>query len=119
VKYSILPQALREEELVGGNGLVEMGTFLAILAGTIGAGIMMSSSHYAPIVSMAIVGIAVLGYLASRGIPRAAAASPQMRLNWNIFSQSWATLRWAWGRPRRCRARLSATRGSGLSGRSI
>jgi MFS family permease len=48
VKYSILPQALREEELVGGNGLVEMGTFLAILAGTIGAGIMMSSTHYAP-----------------------------------------------------------------------
>jgi hypothetical protein len=42
---------------------------------------------------MAIVGIAVLGYLASRGIPRAAAASPEMRLNWNIFSQSWATLK--------------------------
>jgi len=93
VKYSILPQALREDELVGGNGLVEMGTFLAILAGTIGAGIMMSSAHYAPVVSTAIVLVAVLGYLASRGIPRAAAASPQMRLNWNIFSQSWATLR--------------------------
>ncbi|KIH82331.1 MFS transporter [Pseudomonas batumici] len=93
VKYSILPQALREDELVGGNGLVEMGTFLAILAGTIGAGIMMSSAHYAPVVSTAIVLVAVLGYLASRGIPRAAAASPQLRLNWNIFSQSWATLR--------------------------
>ncbi|WP_248769225.1 MFS transporter [Pseudomonas sp. MWU12-2345] len=93
VKYSILPQALAEDELVGGNGLVEMGTFLAILAGTIGAGVMMSSAHYAPIVSSAIVLVAVLGYLASRGIPRAAAASPQLRLNWNIFSQSWATLR--------------------------
>src|SRR5471030_674998 len=93
VKYSILPQALREDELVGGNGLVEMGTFLAILAGTIGAGIMMSSTHYAPVVSTAIVGIAVLGYLASRSIPRAAAASPEMRLNWNIFTQSWATLK--------------------------
>ncbi|AYG07199.1 MFS transporter [Pseudomonas fluorescens] len=93
VKYSIMPQALREEELVGGNGLVEMGTFLAILAGTIGAGVMMSSAQYAPVVSTAIVAIAVLGYLASRGIPRAAASSPQMRLDWNIFSQSWATLR--------------------------
>ena len=91
VKYSILPQALREDELVGGNGLVEMGTFLAILAGTIGAGVMMSSANYAPVVSAAIVGIAVLGYLASRSIPRAAAATPEMRLNWNIFSQSWAT----------------------------
>lgn len=93
VKYSIMPQALREEELVGGNGLVEMGTFLAILAGTIGAGVMMSSAQYAPVVSTAIVAIAVLGYLASRGIPRAAASSPEMRLDWNIFSQSWATLR--------------------------
>ncbi|WP_193040822.1 MULTISPECIES: MFS transporter [unclassified Pseudomonas] len=93
VKYSIMPQALREDELVGGNGLVEMGTFLAILAGTIGAGIMMSSAHYAPVVAVAIVVVALLGYLASRGIPRAAASSPQLRLDWNIFSQSWATLR--------------------------
>ncbi|MCK1787928.1 MFS transporter [Pseudomonas sp. TNT11] len=93
VKYSIMPQALREEELVGGNGLVEMGTFLAILAGTIGAGIMMSSTNYAPVVAVAIVGVAVLGYLASRRIPRAAASTPQLQLDWNIFSQSWATLR--------------------------
>jgi 1-acyl-sn-glycerol-3-phosphate acyltransferase len=97
VKYSIMPQALHEDELVGGNGLVEMGTFLAILAGTIGAGIMMSSSHYAPIVAVAIVGVAVLGYLASRSIPRAAASTPQLRLDWNIFTQSWATLRMGLG----------------------
>lgn len=93
VKYSILPQALREEELVGGNGLVEMGTFLAILAGTIGAGVMMSSGSYAAVVAGGVVGTAVLGYLASRWIPRAAAAAPQMKLDWNIFKQSWATLR--------------------------
>ncbi|WP_411379573.1 MFS transporter [Pseudomonas sp. MPB26] len=93
VKYSIMPQALHDDELVGGNGLVEMGTFLAILAGTIGAGIMMSSTHYAPVVAVAIIAVAVLGYLASRSIPRAAASTPGLRLNWNIFSQSWATLR--------------------------
>lgn len=93
VKYSILPQALREEELVGGNGLVEMGTFLAILAGTIGAGVMMSSASYATVVAGGVVGTAVLGYLASRWIPRAAAVAPQMKLDWNIFTQSWATLR--------------------------
>ena len=75
VKYSILSQALREEELVGGNGLVEMGTFLAILAGTIGAGVMMSSGSYATVVAAGVVGTAVLGYLASRWIPRAAAAA--------------------------------------------
>ncbi|WP_122550476.1 MFS transporter [Pseudomonas viridiflava] len=97
VKYSILPQHLRETELVGGNALVEMGTFLAILAGTISAGVMMSSTHYAWIVSAAIVLIACLGFLASFGIPKAAAASPEMKLNWNIFTQSWATLRMGLG----------------------
>ncbi|MFD2641261.1 MFS transporter [Pseudomonas japonica] len=93
VKYSILPQALREEELVGGNGLVEMGTFLAILAGTIAAGVMLSVSGYAPVVACAIVLTAALGYLASRFIPRAAAASPELKLQWNIFAQTGATLR--------------------------
>ena len=93
VKYSILPQTLHEDELVGGNGLVEMGTFLSILAGTIGAGIMLSSSNYATVVSLVIVSVAVLGYLASRAIPHAPADTPDLRLNWNIFSESWATLR--------------------------
>ncbi|WP_138738190.1 MFS transporter [Pseudomonas sp. FSL W7-0098] len=93
VKYSILPQTLQSEELVGGNGLVEMGTFLAILAGTIGAGIMLSSGNYTVIVSLVIIAVAVLGYLASRAIPSAPADTPQLRLNWNIFSESWATLR--------------------------
>ncbi|OEC42987.1 glycerol acyltransferase [Pseudomonas sp. 1D4] len=93
VKYSILPQTLREQELVGGNALVEMGTFLAILAGTIGAGIMMSAANYEPIVAGAILLTACLGYLASRGIPRAAATMPELKLEWNIFVQSWRILR--------------------------
>ncbi|BAP44022.1 MFS transporter [Pseudomonas sp. 21LCFQ02] len=93
VKYSILPQHLRENELVGGNGLVEMGTFLAILAGTISAGIMLSFTHYAWIVSAAILLTACLGLLASYGIPKAGAATPDLRLNWNIFSETWATVR--------------------------
>ena len=93
VKYSILPQHLRENELVGGNALVEMGTFLAILAGTIGAGMMMSSPYYPFVVSGAIVLIASLGFIASFGIPQAAAANAEMKIDWNIFSQSWATLR--------------------------
>ena len=97
VKYSILPQALRPEELVGGNGLVEMGTFLAILAGTIGAGVMMSSAEYAPVVACAILAVAVLGYVASRGIPPAPASAPGMVVDWNIARQSWATLRMGLG----------------------
>ena len=93
VKYSILPQHLHEEELVGGNALVEMGTFLAILAGTIGAGIMMASSAYAGIVASSIVVVAMLGYLASRAIPPAAAGLPELQLDWNIFRQSWLTMK--------------------------
>ncbi|MBT8767545.1 MFS transporter [Metapseudomonas boanensis] len=93
VKYSILPQVLREDELVGGNALVEMGTFLAILAGTIGAGIIMSADRYEPVVAGAIVFTACCGYLASRGIPRAAAALPELALDWNIFRQSWRIMR--------------------------
>ena len=93
VKYSILPQHLREDELVGGNALVEMGTFLAILAGTIGAGIMMASSGYASLVAGTVVVVAVLGYLASRGIPRAHAALPELVLDWNILRQSWRIMR--------------------------
>ncbi|MDG9924913.1 MULTISPECIES: MFS transporter [unclassified Pseudomonas] len=89
VKYSILPAALREQELVGGNALVEMGTFLAILAGTIGAGLLMSGEGYRMAVGIAIVGTAVAGYVASRGIPHFAAALPQLQLDWNIFRQSW------------------------------
>lgn len=89
VKYSILPQALQDDELVGGNALVEMGTFLAILAGTIGAGMMMASSAYAHWVASSVVVVAVLGYLASCRIPAAHAALPELKLDWNILRQSW------------------------------
>ena len=97
VKYSILPQALREDELVGGNALVETGTFLAILGGTIGAGLLMASSDYAALVAGSVVGVAVLGYLASRFIPFAHASLPQLALDWNIFRQSWQIMRMGLG----------------------
>ena len=93
VKYSILPQHLEEQELVGGNALVEMGTFLAILAGTIGAGIIMASSGYAHIVAACVVLVAVCGYLASRAIPAASAAMPELKLDWNILRQSWLIMK--------------------------
>ena len=88
VKYSILPQALKEEELLGGNALVETGTFLAILAGTIGAGIMMGSEHYASIVAASVLLVAVLGYVSARAIPFSHASLPELTLDWNIARQS-------------------------------
>lgn len=87
VKYSILPQHLKEEELMTGNALVEMGTFLAILIGTIAGGILAGSRNIAA-VSGGILGIALLGYAASRKIPSAPPVVPHLKLNWNPFSQA-------------------------------
>ncbi|MHB0852765.1 MFS transporter [Stutzerimonas nitrititolerans] len=100
VKYSILPQQLHEDELIGGNALVEMGTFLAILGGTIGAGILMNDVHYAVLVSVAVVLIAVLGYLASRAIPATTPAFPNLKIDWQVLRQSWHIMRLGLGQER-------------------
>jgi len=100
VKYSILPQQLRSDELVGGNALVEMGTFLAILGGTITAGVLMSDGDYAMRVSVAVVVLAVIGYLASRKIPFSLAALPSLRLDWNLLRQSLRIMRLGLGQQR-------------------
>ncbi len=88
VKYSILPQHLREHELVGGNGLVEMGTFLAILLGTILGGLLIAVDGSGPyLVSTTVVAVAVVGYLASRAIPRAESNDPGLRIDCNPMRQ--------------------------------
>ncbi|WP_028241289.1 MFS transporter [Stutzerimonas azotifigens] len=104
VKYSILPQQLADTELVGGNALVEMGTFLAILTGTLVAGILMSSDGYALRVGGLVLLVAALGYLASRRIPPAAASLPALEMDWNILRQTWRILRLGLGQ------RLSVSR---------
>jgi MFS family permease len=87
VKYAILPQHLRETELVGGNALVEMGTFLAILAGTILAGMLATLENASEWTAFSIVLLAVLGYLSSRKVPYAAAADPHIKVNWNPVTE--------------------------------
>ena len=70
VKYAILPQHLKPEELVGGNGLVEMGTFVAILLGTIAGGLIVAIDANGPLLAGAAgLAVAIAGYLASRAIP--------------------------------------------------
>ena len=88
VKYAILPQHLREDELVGGNALVESGTFIAILIGTLAGGIVIGLPHGTLWASIAVEALAVLGYLASRGVPVAPAASPDLRINWNPVTET-------------------------------
>ena len=93
VKYALLPQQLKDEELVSGNALVETGTFLAILFGTIAAGFIASQEHSEYIAAGAVVLFAVLGYLASRSIPYAEAVAPDLRFKWQPIKQTKQTLR--------------------------
>ena len=88
VKYSILPQHLHESELVAGNAYVEAATFLAILLGTMLGGWLIARTGGTSWVSLAVVLIAVLGYFASRGIPSASAAAPDLKINWNAFTET-------------------------------
>src|SRR6478672_7228751 len=80
IKYAILPQALHPEELVGGNGLVETGTALAILFGMmVGGSLMLSPAHGPTLASLAVLTIAVVGYACSRAIPSAPPTAPELR----------------------------------------
>lgn len=93
VKYSILPQHLKPEELVGGNGWVEMGTFLAILIGTLLGGVLIAiQSNGAWLVAGTIVILAVLGFISSLFIPQAAPDAPDLRINWNPITETWRTI---------------------------
>jgi len=89
VKYSILPQHLATEELVGGNGMVEMGTFVAILLGTIAGGIVVAiQPHGALYAGVLSIAVALVGYLVSRGIPHTPAVDPSLRINWNPIAET-------------------------------
>lgn len=98
VKYAILPQHLKPEELVGGNGLVEMGTFVAILAGTIAGGLVVAAGPHGPLWAGALaIAIAVVGWLASRRIPETPAVDPGLAFRWNPFTETWRNLAFASG----------------------
>ncbi|RKT24474.1 1-acyl-sn-glycerol-3-phosphate acyltransferase [Paraburkholderia sp. RAU2J] len=96
VKYSYLPQHLSKTELIGGNGMVEMGTFVAILLGTIvggaGAGL---AEHGALVLAGACIAIALAGRIVSGFVPVTAAPQPELRINWNPFSETWRNLKLA------------------------
>jgi 1-acyl-sn-glycerol-3-phosphate acyltransferase len=94
VKYSILPQALKPEELTGGNGLVEMGTSISILLGMIVGTSLMRVGTIGPIVAaVAVIALAVTGYLVSRAIPRAPAAAPDLKISWIPVAESLNVMR--------------------------
>lgn len=93
IKYAILPQHLNSRELIGGNGLVESGTFLAILLGTIVGGSVVVAGNGIMLVSIIVIGTASLGFVASRSIPKAEPIDPNLKINWNPLTETWRNLR--------------------------
>lgn len=97
VKYAYLPQHLKQEELVGGNGLIEMGTFVAILVGEILGAWLATAPQGGMLTSLTIVGVAVLGWWVSRDIPLTPSSDPGLKINLNPISETWRNLRFASG----------------------
>jgi acyl-[acyl-carrier-protein]-phospholipid O-acyltransferase/long-chain-fatty-acid--[acyl-carrier-protein] ligase len=95
LKYGILPDHLREEELLAGNGLVEASTFLAILAGTVAGGALVLLSAGPAIVGAAGCAISCVGLAASLLIPPAPAADASSRVGWNIVRETVGVVRQA------------------------
>jgi len=98
VKFAYLPQHLGERELTGGNGMVEMGTFVAILLGQVAGGLLVAipdvGRHY---VAFACVGVALLGRAAAQYVPASPSTDPGLVINWNPISETWRNLKLAHG----------------------
>jgi len=98
VKFAYLPQHLSERELTGGNGMVEMGTFVAILLGSLAGGLLVSipgvGAHY---VAVACFAVAILGRLTAQAVPASPSTDPGLVINWNPVSETWRNLKLAHG----------------------
>lgn len=96
VKFAYMPQHLNERELTGGNGMVEMGTFVAILIGNVVGGLLIAvpqvGAHY---IAWTCVGLALLGRLLAQAVPPTPATDPSLVINWNPFTETWRNLKLA------------------------
>ncbi len=107
VKFAWLPQTLRHSELVGGNGMVEMGTFVAILLGNLVGGLLVAVPGHGPAwVAGACVLLALAGRATAGAMPPAPAPDPKLVINWNPFTETWRNLRLARTEPELFRALL-------------
>ena len=98
VKFSYLPQVLSERELTGGNGMVEMGTFVAILLGNVVGGLLVAIPETGPRdVALACVVLAVIGRVVVQFIPAQAVTAPGLQINWNPITETWKNLQLARG----------------------
>jgi 1-acyl-sn-glycerol-3-phosphate acyltransferase len=94
VKYAILPQHLNETEIVGGNGMVEMGTSIAILLGMVYGGWMITQPGWGVAgVAVSAMAFSAAGIVVSRLVPKSPAPEPGLRINWNPLTETWRNLR--------------------------
>jgi hypothetical protein len=93
VKYAYLPQHLDERELTGGNGMVEMGTFVAILLGNLAGGLLIAIPEIGrTAVAVACISVAVVGRVAAQYIPPSPPLSAALKINWNPVTETWRNL---------------------------
>jgi 1-acyl-sn-glycerol-3-phosphate acyltransferase len=98
VKFAYLPQHLSERELTGGNGMVEMGTFVAILLGNVAGGLLIAMPLVGPTyVAVACLLLAVGGRVLAQAVPVSPATDPALRINWNPITETWRNLKLAHG----------------------
>jgi len=98
VKFALLPQVLNERELTGGNGMVEMGTFVAILMGNVVGGLLVAIPNVGhETVAVACVAMAIVGRVVAGFIPKAPATDPGLTINWNPISETLRNLKLAHG----------------------
>ena len=102
VKYAYLPQKLSDDELVGGNALVESGTYIAIILGLIVGGIAVGDElagglgiNKQTILGVCLVLVALAGYTTSLQVPQTAAVDPTLKINWNAWQETWHIVRFA------------------------
>lgn len=100
VKFAYLPQVLNEREITGGNGMVEMGTFVAILLGNVAGGLLVAVPEIGHVqVAVACLALAVLGRVLAQFIPSTPATDPGLVINWNPFTETWRNLQLARQQP--------------------
>ena len=98
VKFAYLPQHLNERELTGGNGMVEMGTFVAILLGNVAGGLLIAVPQVGALyVAVACVLLALAGRVAAQAVPVSPATDPGLQINWNPLTETWRNLKLAYG----------------------
>ncbi len=99
VKYAILPELVRKDELLQSNAIIESGTFLSILTGTIIGGLMILHPHGIEYSSALMVAVALLGILAAWRVPITHVKAPDVKINYNIFFSTWRMVRHAFHNP--------------------